>query len=145
MKFAYDPNRQDLRSLDQIAKLDVADSGFASAPKSGCMEVTLKGVLRLLEEHGSRFVCLRGPPGSAKTAVAKNVAMSLERERRLSASFFFDKGSQWTGTSLLNVFADYARCSTSGAQSAVPLRRSQGCSQYSVHSSISLPLSNSTP
>ena len=34
---------------------------------------------------------LRGPPGSGKTPVAKSVALSLDREKRLAASFFFEK------------------------------------------------------
>ena len=55
-------------------------------------------------EKGSRVVWLRGPPGSGKTPVAKSVALSLDRENRLAASFFFDKSGRRKGAASLDYF-----------------------------------------
>ena len=60
-----------------------------------CTPITLNAVLKHLDrlKNGSRMVLLRGPPGSGKTPVAKSVARSLDSEKRLAASLFFDKGA----------------------------------------------------
>ena len=55
-------------------------------------------------EKGSRVVWLRGPPCSGKTPVAKSVALSLDRENHLAASFFFDKTGRRRGAASLECF-----------------------------------------
>ena len=55
-------------------------------------------------ETGSRIVRLQGPPGSGHTPVAKSVAASLDREGRLSASFFFDKTGERKGAASADLF-----------------------------------------
>lgn len=47
--------------------------------------------MRLLTSDNARFVWLQGAPGTGKTAIAKSIADSLDQEKRLAASFFWDK------------------------------------------------------
>ena len=73
----------------------MADAKFISVRKEQCFETTRVGIqgsiMQLLSRHSSRFVWLQGSPGTGKTAVAKSVADSLARDKRLAASFFWDK------------------------------------------------------
>ena len=91
---------------DQVAKLRVADAEYSAVTAEGCTTVTLNMILRRLEQvkKGSRVAWLRGPPSSGKTHVAKSVALSLDREKRLAVSFFFDKSGQRKGASSLENF-----------------------------------------
>src|ERR1700733_6648453 len=73
----------------------MADAKFISVRKEQCFETTRVGIqdsiMQLLSRHGSRFVWLQGSPGTGKTAIAKSVADSLTQDKRLAASFFWDK------------------------------------------------------
>ena len=68
------------------------------------MTFTLNAVVRMLRTSGSRIACLRGVSGSGKTAVAKSVALSLDRQNLLSASFFLDKSGHRNGAASLDHF-----------------------------------------
>lgn len=49
----------------------------------------------------SRFIFLRGSPGTSKTAISKSVTIELKRQKRLAASFFFDKSTDRKGANSL--------------------------------------------
>ena len=73
----------------------MADAEYISVTKNQCFETTRTGIresiTELLDHHNDRFIWLRGSPGSGKTAIAKSIADSLARDKRLAASFFWDK------------------------------------------------------
>lgn len=58
-----------------------------------------------LKESKSRFVYLKGSPGTSKTAISKSIATQLSEENRLAASFFFDKSRANEGTNCIKKFA----------------------------------------
>jgi hypothetical protein len=47
-----------------------------------------------------------GSPGIGKTAIAKSIAIDLHGQRRLAASFFFDKSRNRPGTASLEMFVN---------------------------------------
>ena len=80
--------------LDALSKLPVADAEYISVTKKQCYETTRTGIqdsIMRFNRHNSRFVWLQGSPGTGKTAIAKSIADSLARDKRLAASFFWDK------------------------------------------------------
>ena len=60
--------------------------------------------MKLLNHHNGRFVWLRGPPGTGKTAIAKSIADSLARDKRLAASFFWDKTGSRANADTIELF-----------------------------------------
>jgi hypothetical protein len=60
--------------------------------------------MELLNGHKSRFVWLQGSPGTGKTAIAKSIADSLARDKRLAASFFWDKTGGRANTDTIELF-----------------------------------------
>lgn len=60
--------------------------------------------MQLLNDHSNRFVWLQGSPGTGKTAIAKSIAHSLAEEKRLAASFFWDKTGVRTNTNTVELF-----------------------------------------
>src|SRR6266852_295978 len=94
--------------LDALSKLPVADAEYISVTKNQCFETTRTGIresiTELLDHHNSRFIWLRGPPGTGKTAIAKSIADSLAREKRLAASFFWDKTGSRANTNSIELF-----------------------------------------
>jgi hypothetical protein len=47
--------------------------------------------MELLNNRKSRFVWMQGSPGTGKTAIAKSIANCLDQDKRLAATFFWDK------------------------------------------------------
>ena len=82
-------------SLAILAKLEVAKGDYISVWKSDCISDTRVGIQYRIASHlsrrSNRFVWIRGSPGMGKTAIAKSVAADLDKQKRLAASFFFDK------------------------------------------------------
>ncbi|KAF8328872.1 uncharacterized protein EI90DRAFT_1485933 [Cantharellus anzutake] len=76
--------------------------------KSKCLpntrDNTQRSILNLLKEAKSRFVWLRGSPGTGKTAISMSIASALEEEGTLAASFFWDKNQKGTGLDSLERF-----------------------------------------
>lgn len=91
-----------------LEKLRVADAGYRGVPKEQCLPTTRvdirKSIMSHLNDPSNRFVWLRGPPGTGKTAIAKSVAEDLDVEGRLAASFFFDKSGGTEHTNNLMLF-----------------------------------------
>ncbi|KAF8314124.1 uncharacterized protein EI90DRAFT_2874203, partial [Cantharellus anzutake] len=52
----------------------------------------------------SRFVWLRGSPGTGKTAISIHVASILDSQDNLAASFFWDKNRKGTGLDSIERF-----------------------------------------
>ena len=81
--------------LDALRTLNPAAAEFSAVPKEQCMKQTrvdvLESIIAHFSEHGTRFVWLRGSPGTGKTAIAKSLCEELDNNQRLAASFFFDK------------------------------------------------------
>lgn len=73
----------------------MADAEYMHVTKKQCYQTTRTGIQSTIMEHlsrgNSRFVWVQGSPGTGKTAIAKSVASRLAEERRLAASFFWDK------------------------------------------------------
>ena len=73
----------------------MANAKYMSVAKEQCLPTTRSDIqhtiVGLLDRHDSRFVRLQGSPGTGKTAIAKSIAESLDRDKRLAASFFWDK------------------------------------------------------
>ncbi|KAF8317254.1 uncharacterized protein EI90DRAFT_209771 [Cantharellus anzutake] len=76
--------------------------------KSECLPTTQvkvqDSILRHLKDTETRFVWLRGPPGTGKTAIAKSVASTLKAQNTLAASFFWDKNQVGTGLDSIELF-----------------------------------------
>ena len=94
--------------LDALSNLPVADAEYVNVTKNQCFETTRTGIresiTELFNHHNGRFIWLRGPPGSGKTAIAKSIADSLAREKRLAASFFWDKTGNRANTNSIELF-----------------------------------------
>ncbi|KAF8313923.1 uncharacterized protein EI90DRAFT_2884548, partial [Cantharellus anzutake] len=75
---------------------------------SKCLENTRvriqESILDHLEKQEHRFVWLRGSPGTGKTAISMSVASTLAQQRRLAASFFWDKNQKGTGLDSIEHF-----------------------------------------
>lgn len=83
---------------------------YSLSPKDPCLEgtrlTTLEKIMLNLSSL-ARSVFLHGAPGTGKSALAKSLAGRLEREKRLAASFFFDRdmiGGTGIGASLPGLF-----------------------------------------
>ncbi|KAF7976843.1 hypothetical protein HWV62_5544 [Athelia sp. TMB] len=94
-----------LRVDAALQKLPVAQADFLSVPKDACTGSTRmdirKEIMSDLSDPSGRYVWLRGSAGLGKTAIAKSIAEQLNEDKRLAASFFFDKSgrTQNTGSS----------------------------------------------
>ena len=86
----------------------MADAEYISVTKNQCFETTRIGIresiTELLNHHTGRFIWLRGSPGSGKTAIAKSIADSLARDKRLAASFFWDKTGSRANANTIELF-----------------------------------------
>lgn len=60
--------------------------------------------MELLNRRDGRFIWLQGPPGTGKTAIAKSTAHSLAQDKRLAASFFWDKTSSRASADSIELF-----------------------------------------
>ena len=93
---------------DALSKLPVADAEYISVKTNQCLEPTMTGTLEyiteLLDHHDGRFIWLRGSPGTGKTAIAKSIADSLTPDKRLAASFFWDKTGSRANTDSIELF-----------------------------------------
>ena len=93
---------------DALSKLPVADAEYISVTKNQCFETTRTGIresiMELLNHHNGRFIWLRGSPGSGKTAIAKSIAGSLAKDKRLAASFFWDKTGSRANANTIEFF-----------------------------------------
>ncbi|KAF8311108.1 uncharacterized protein EI90DRAFT_1052858 [Cantharellus anzutake] len=76
--------------------------------KSECLETTRdtirSSILEYLRDPKNRFVWLRGSPGTGKTAISMSVASTLDKQRTLAASFFWDKNQEGTGLDSIERF-----------------------------------------
>ncbi|KAF8324984.1 uncharacterized protein EI90DRAFT_2203523 [Cantharellus anzutake] len=76
--------------------------------KSECLERTRVQIQTSLLEHlkvpENRFIWLRGPPGTGKTAICMSVASALNGQAALAASFFWDKNQAGTGLDSIEHF-----------------------------------------
>ena len=76
--------------------------------KEQCAEYTRVDIRRRiavrLSKGDPRFVWLKGSPGQGKTAIAISLCQELEGDRRLAASFFFDKTRNNHGVDSANHF-----------------------------------------
>ncbi|KAF8331408.1 uncharacterized protein EI90DRAFT_1019413 [Cantharellus anzutake] len=61
-------------------------------------------LLNHLRNAESRFVWLRGSPGTGKTAICKSISSTLDRQGALAASFFWDKNRKGTGLDSIEMF-----------------------------------------
>jgi hypothetical protein len=64
----------------------------------------LESISARLSNGSNRLSWLCGSPGTGKTAIAKSIAIDLHGQRRLAASFFFDKSGKRPGTASLEMF-----------------------------------------
>ncbi|KAF8343050.1 uncharacterized protein EI90DRAFT_2903345, partial [Cantharellus anzutake] len=63
-----------------------------------------KSILEHLRKARTRFVWLRGSPGTGKTAISMSIASTLHEQHNLAASFFWDKNQKGTGLDSLEGF-----------------------------------------
>lgn len=93
---------------DRLAKLSMAEATFRHVRKDECVGNThslLRAtIMTHLREKNSRFVFLKGGPGTSKTAISKSIAIQLSKEERLAASFFFDKSGSRAGANTIAAF-----------------------------------------
>ena len=93
---------------DALSKLPVADAEYVNVTKNQCFETTRTGIrgfiTELLDHRNGRFIWLRGSPGTGKTAIAKSIADSLARDKRLAASFFWDKTGSRANPNSIELF-----------------------------------------
>ena len=86
----------------------MAIAEYISVTKEQCYETTRTGIrdsiFEFLNRHNSRFVWLQGPPGSGKTAIAKSIANTLAKNKRLAASFFWDKTGSRANADSIEMF-----------------------------------------
>ncbi|KAF9069097.1 hypothetical protein BDP27DRAFT_1402808 [Rhodocollybia butyracea] len=92
-------------TLDQ---LEIAKADYISVWKDECAPNTRVGVRdRLtthLSNHSNRLVVLQSSPGMGKTAIAKSIAAYYYQQKRLGASFFFDKSGAKRFTNSTELF-----------------------------------------
>ena len=66
--------------LDALRTLNPAAAEFSAVPKEQCMKQTrvdvLESIIAHFSELGTRFVWLRGSPGTGKTAIAKSLCVT---------------------------------------------------------------------
>src|SRR5260370_11920881 len=70
----------------------------------GTQEKMQESILGHLRKSESRFVLLRGSPGTGKTAISLSIASDLDSKQRLAASFFWDKNQKGTGLDAIEKF-----------------------------------------
>ncbi|KAF8326215.1 uncharacterized protein EI90DRAFT_2902517, partial [Cantharellus anzutake] len=63
-----------------------------------------RSILKHLGKARTRFVWLRGSPGTGKTAISMSIASTLHKQHSLAASFFWDKNQKGTGLDSLERF-----------------------------------------
>ncbi|KAF8343042.1 uncharacterized protein EI90DRAFT_2902689, partial [Cantharellus anzutake] len=63
-----------------------------------------RSILEHLKKARTRFVWLRGSPGTGKTAISLSIASTLDKQHNLAASFFWDKNQKGTGLDSLERF-----------------------------------------
>lgn len=63
-----------------------------------------KEIMADLHDSSGRYVWLRGSAGLGKTAISKSIAEQLKMEKRLAASFFFDKSGRTQNTNSSEYF-----------------------------------------
>ncbi|KAF7971625.1 hypothetical protein HWV62_20736 [Athelia sp. TMB] len=78
-----------------LDRLDIAKADYLHASKDACTPDTRvdmrKTIIEHLNDSSNRFVWLKGSPGTGKTAISKSVAIALQEQGRLAASFYFEK------------------------------------------------------
>ncbi|KAF7979095.1 hypothetical protein HWV62_43614 [Athelia sp. TMB] len=78
-----------------LDRLDIAKADYLHASKDACTPDTRvdmrKTIIGHLNDSSNRFVWLKGSPGTGKTAISKSVAIALQEQVRLAASFYFEK------------------------------------------------------
>ncbi|KAF8335465.1 uncharacterized protein EI90DRAFT_332295 [Cantharellus anzutake] len=93
----------------ELSKLPKANAEYYRVKsKSECLKTTrdkIRGsILEYLGGPKNRFVWLRGSPGTGKTAISMSVASTLDKQRTLAASFFWDKNQEGTGLDSIERF-----------------------------------------
>ena len=63
-----------------------------------------ESITELLNQHNGRFIWLQGSPGSGKTVITKSIADGLARDKRLAASFFWDKTGSRANSNTIELF-----------------------------------------
>ncbi|KAF7976844.1 hypothetical protein HWV62_5546 [Athelia sp. TMB] len=102
IKSFVDQAIRDFNVRAALQRLPVAQADFLSVPKDACTESTRmdirKEIMSDLSDPSGRYVWLRGSAGLGKTAIAKSIAEQLNEDKRLAASFFFDKSGRTRNT-----------------------------------------------
>jgi len=72
-----------------------ARARFDSSSKEKCLPHTRVSILNSIQSRlaqgRSSFIWLRGSPGTGKSTIAKTITASLEEEKRLASTIYFDK------------------------------------------------------
>ncbi|KAF7970392.1 hypothetical protein HWV62_24262 [Athelia sp. TMB] len=88
--------------------LAMAEADYLHASKDECNPETRVDIRETIISHlndpSNRFVWLRGSPGMGKTAISKSIATESEEQKRLAASFFFDKTGSNPSTDSTKLF-----------------------------------------
>ena len=88
--------------------LRLASAQHSSSSKKPCIDGTRGAVLNAIRTRlvstSSRYVFLRGSPGTGKSAIAMTLAREFEKNNQLAASFFFDKRVTQDTSSALDMF-----------------------------------------
>ncbi|KAF9059074.1 hypothetical protein BDP27DRAFT_1274221, partial [Rhodocollybia butyracea] len=92
----------------------MAQASYLSVWKDGCHPDTRVGVRHRLTTHLSNhlnpLVVLQSSPGMGKTAIAKSIAAEYDQQKRLGASFFFDKAGAKRSTDSAELFVSTLAC-----------------------------------
>ena len=92
-----------------VNSLPLARARHSSLSKRPCLPGTrteiLEAIRTTLDSSTSRYVFLRGSPGTGKSAITMTLAQELERENKLAGSYFFDKRITQDSSATLAMFA----------------------------------------